>query len=75
MKDFFPLRVGSDDYFNALGEFMEKNIAPIPRSDAAVKKDVLAHVLPPNFPALQDLPAYKNLVHKLQTFLGGNEHV
>lgn len=70
----FPLMLQGDDYFDLLGGFfeeMELGAAAL-TDEKLVRQNVLAMFSSPVFAPLFELPAYKALVARAKTLIGGN---
>ena len=71
INHYFPIEIRVDDFFDKLGDFIAKNATPIPRSDDAVKKDILAYFDNPIFAQLSENQDFKKIVKKINDFVGG----
>ena len=49
INHFFPFAVRTDDFFDKMESFHSENLAPIPRSEDAVKKDLVQFFANPVF--------------------------
>jgi len=71
INDFFPYSIKTDSFYDKLDDFIAENVAPMPRSDEAIKKDVAQYHNHPNFKSLRENPDFKNVVKKINDFVGG----
>lgn len=71
INDFFPVTLRADGFFDKMDSFITENVAPTPRSDAAIKNDMVQHISNPIFESLGENPAYKRIVKRISDFAGG----
>jgi hypothetical protein len=67
-----PFKLKGDDFFDAIDEWLADYDPESPRDEKAIKASIVASVAQnPAFAALHDEPAYKNVIHVLETFANG----
>lgn len=72
----FPLVLKGDQYFDKLDSWFEHlDLGPLaPRSDTAIIKSIQEVILNPVFASLNNKVEYRQLVNRLNQYLGGNKH-
>ena len=68
INHFFPFAVRTDDFFDKMESFHSENLAPIPRSEDAVKKDLVQFFANPVFEPLHENVEFKKIVKRMNDF-------
>jgi hypothetical protein len=68
INHFFPLTIRADGFFDKIDAVLTENLAPIPRSDAAVKADIVQTLHNPIFEKLQGNQAFQSIIKRLEAF-------
>jgi len=69
ITDFFPFAIRADNFFDKLENFITENIVPAPRSEEAVKRDIIQYFNNPIFESLRDNPDFKSIVERISDFV------
>ena len=68
INGFFPLSLKADNFFDKLDNFISKNAAPTPRSEATIKKDMVQHLNTPIFDSLRENADFKRIARRMSDF-------
>ena len=66
---FFPFTMQGDDFFDKLDNFLPEDGGVVPRSDTAIKNDMMQYLHNPVFDSLRESPEFKKAVAKLEKFI------
>ena len=68
-NDFFPFAIRADVFFDKLESFIKENMVPAPRSEEAVKKDIVQYFNNPIFGPLYENPDFKSIIKRINDFV------
>jgi hypothetical protein len=71
INHYFPFAIRTDEFFDKMESFHAENLAPIPRSEDAIKKDLVQFFANPVFEPLRENIEFKKIVKKMNDFAEG----